>query len=184
MGVVNNKIALMGLEANTAGIMTSVADCVEALNTTMTSVNSLKTAVGDNSSGLVKAVNDLNTATTPISKTADEVFTDLTTAGVTMENNSIAYKVGNIAILDITLKKTTKWTHGANTDIHVTDAFKPVGNKNQVVTFGEVSDSALVDSGHELCYVFINNSNGTTRIHPYGSTDYEYLHFSAVYITA
>lgn len=184
MGVVNNEIRIAGIEANTAGIMTSVASCIEAVNTTMTSVNSLKSTVGDNTSGLVKDVNDLKGAVNPVAYTADQVFSDLATAGVTMFANSIAYKVGKIAILDVTLQKSTKWTHGANTDIHVTDAFKPVGSVNQVVTFGEVSDSALVDSGHELCYVFINNSNGTTRIHPYGSSDYEYLHFSAVYITA
>ena len=65
MGVINNKIKIAGLEANTAGIMTSVTSCVEALNTTMTSVNSLKTTVGNNTSGLVKDVNDLITDLTP-----------------------------------------------------------------------------------------------------------------------
>lgn len=59
MGVVNNEIRIAGIEANTAGIMTSVASFAEALNTTMTSVNSLKTTVGNNTSGLVKDVEDL-----------------------------------------------------------------------------------------------------------------------------
>lgn len=43
MGVVNNKIALMGLEANTAGIMTSVASMTGVVEELQESVETLET---------------------------------------------------------------------------------------------------------------------------------------------
>lgn len=58
MGVINNLIAIKGIEANIAGIMTSVADCVEAVANVQTSVRSMGLQIGS-IAGRIDVIEDL-----------------------------------------------------------------------------------------------------------------------------
>lgn len=181
MGVVTNEINIkklqVGIEALPT-IMTSVANCVEAVAYVQTSVRNMDLAV----SGLQTRVNTVENEIAP-QPMLNGLFTDSGFSdNYELSSNSIAYKVGKIAVLCFTLKKKNKWTHEQIVDLHLRSEMAPA-SPNQVVDFGRVTDNALIDStSGDDCYVFINN-NGVIRFNPYGSTDHDYVHFSACYVT-
>lgn len=168
MGVVTNEINIKKLQVGVEAlptIMTSVSNCAEAVDILQDRMNTVENAVAP-------------------SYTLSGLFTDSGFSdNYELYPNSIAYKVGKIAILCITLKKKNKWTHAQIVDLHLRTDMAPA-SPNQVVDFGRVTDSALIDStSGDECYVFINN-NGVMRFNPYGSTDHDFVHFSACYVTA
>lgn len=182
MGVVTNEINIKKLQVGVEAlptIMTSVANCVEAVANVQTSVRSMDLAVSGLQTSMYRVENEIAPMSTLAGLFTDSGFAD----NYELYPNSVAYRVGKIAILCITLKKKNKWTHAQMVDLHLRTDMAPA-SPNQVVDFGRVTDNALIDStSGDECYVFINN-NGVIRFNPYGSTDHDFVHFSACYVTA
>lgn len=161
MGVVSNKNNINELMLG-----------IEALPQIMTSVSNMNIKIGAIENA-IEPVSELTGLFT------DETFSD----NYSIESNSVAYKIGKLVVLDITLKKTAKWTPNVYVDLHIKAEMRPA-SPNQAIVFGKITDSSLIGTtGGDDCYIFINN-NGTVRFNPYGEIAKEYLHFTAVYVTA
>ena len=182
MGVVTNEINIRRLQEGIEAlptIMTSVANCVEAVANVQTSVRSMDLTVSGLQTRMNAVENDITPQTMLNGLFTDTGFSD----NYVLQANSVAYRIGSLAVLDITLKKNAKWTPNVFVDLHISAPMIPA-SPNQVIVYGKLTDSALIGTdGGDDCYVFINN-NGTVRINPYGTNAKEYLHFAAVYVAA